>query len=198
MIQKIILASIKRLPFNSFRVFAYKFFLGYKIGNNTQIGKCVIKAAKVTIDNNVIIKDKNNIICNDLVIEDNVRIHSGNNITGSANFKIGENSRIINNHFIDLYNNVTLGSNTWLAGKDSQLWTHGSIHTKLGKDLSINIGDNVYVGSNVSIAPGVKIAGLNLIGLGSVVTENCMKTNNIIAGNPAKIVKGNMDWRIGW
>jgi len=89
--------------------------------------------------------------------------------------------------------------NTWLAGKGNQLWTHGSIHTKTGnKDLSITIGDNIYIGSNSSISPGVKIESLNLVGLGSVLTKSIESSNNIIAGNPATIIKENIDWRENW
>ncbi|APG64695.1 hypothetical protein LPB136_04670 [Tenacibaculum todarodis] len=196
--KKIFFAIVKRLPSNSLRVFFYRFFLGYKIGSNVKIGKCVINAKKVEIGNNVLIRGNNNISCNILKIDNGVSIHSGNKIIGSANFTIGKKSRIINDHFIDLYNNVTIGENTWLAGKNSQIWTHGSIHTKLDKDLTVFIGNNVYVASNVSIAPGVKIGNVNLIGLGSVVTKNYLETNSIIAGNPAKVVKNNIDWRKEW
>lgn len=117
---------------------------------------------------------------------------------GTANFTIGDNSRIINNHFIDLYNNVTIGSNSWLAGKNSQIWTHGSISTKQGKKLDVEIGDHVYIASNVNIAPGVKISDVNLVGLASVVTQSFNESETIILGNPSKVVKNNIDWRKNW
>ena len=196
--KKILFAIIKRLPTNSLRVFFYRFFFNYRIGKNVSIGKCVINAKKVDIGDNVLIRSDNNISCNVLKINDGVSIHSGNKIIGSANFTIGKQSRIINDHFIDLYNNVTIGENSWLAGKNSQIWTHGSIHTKSGKDLTVSIGNNVYIGSNTSIAPGVKIGAINLIGLGSVVTKSYTDSKTIIAGNPAIIVKENIDWRKEW
>jgi acetyltransferase-like isoleucine patch superfamily enzyme len=196
--KKILFAIVKRLPSNTLRVFFYRFIFKYRIGKNVRIGKCVINAKKVDIGDNVLIRDLNNISCNVLKINEGVSIHSGNKIIGSANFTIGKNSRVINNHFIDLYNNVTIGENSWLAGKSSQIWTHGSIHTKSGKDLNVIIGSNVYIGSNSSIAPGVNIGDINLIGLGSVVTKNYTDSGNIIAGNPAVIIKNNIDWRKDW
>lgn len=196
--KKILFAIVKRLPSNQLRVLMYRFFFQYKIGENVKIGKCVINAKKVEIGNNVLIRDHNNISCHILKIAEGVSIHSGNKIIGSANFTIGKNSRIINDHFIDVYNDVSIGENTWLAGKNSQIWTHGSIHTKTGKDLAVCIGDNVYVSSNVSIAPGVKIEAINLVGLGSVVTKSYLESNTIIAGNPAIVVKENIDWRKNW
>ncbi|WP_159947776.1 acyltransferase [Polaribacter septentrionalilitoris] len=189
---------ITRIPFNSLRVFIYEYFFKYKIGINVKIGKCVINAKSVTIGNNVMIRDDNHIACKTLKIGENVSIHSGNRFMGTANFTIGDNSRIINNHFIDLYNNVTIGSNSWLAGKNSQIWTHGSLSTKQGKKLDVEIGDHVYIASNVNIAPGVKISDVNLVGLASVVTQSFNESETIILGNPSKVVKNNIDWRKNW
>ncbi len=196
--RKIFFFVIKRLPSNYLRIQFYKLFFKYEIGSNVKIGKCVINAKNVIIGDGVLIRDNNHISCNNLKIDNNVSIHSGNFIMGTANFSIGKNSRIINNHFIDLYNNVTIGSNSWLAGKNSQIWTHGSINTKTGKKLDVTIGNYVYIGSNVSIAPGVKISNNNLIGLGSVVNKSFLDEKTIILGNPSKIVKTEVDWRKDW
>lgn len=177
----------------------YRTFFKYKIGSNTKIGKCIINVQNANIGNNVTIRSKSSITCKNLTIGSKTAIHSGNVIMGKSDFSIGENSRLINDHYIDVWNNVTIGSNTWLAGKRCQLWTHGSIHTKTrAKDLSITIGDNVYIGSGSFIAPGVTIANVNLIGLGSVVTASFNSENNIIAGNPAKVIKSEIDWRKNW
>ncbi|MDO3695130.1 hypothetical protein QVZ41_09770 [Wenyingzhuangia sp. chi5] len=196
--KKILFFIVKRLPSNYLRILFYKIFFKYKIGRSVKIGKSIINAKKVIIGDNVLIRDNNHISCNVLKIEKNVSIHSGNRIMGTADFSIGENSRIINNHFIDLYNNVVIGKNSWLAGKNSQIWTHGSVSTKLGKNLDVVVGDNVYIGSNVSIAPGVKIVDVNLVGLGTVVTQSFMKPKTIIIGNPSKVVKEDIDWRKDW
>ncbi len=196
---KILFKLIKYCPSSKIRVFIYKKIFKYKIGVNVHIGKSIINANDVIIGDNVIIRDNTTISCKNLKIGNNTAIHSGNVISGKNSFKIGENSRIINDHYIDLWNNVEIGNNTWLAGKRSQLWTHGSIHTKTkNKDLSIKIGDNIYIGSNSSISPGVKIESLNLIGLGSVVTKSIESSKNIISGNPASIIKTNIDWRENW
>ncbi len=77
---------------------------------------------------------------------------------------------------MDLWNDISLGNNTWIAGRGSQFWTHGSIHTKLGnKYLSIILKDNIYVGSSCCFAPGVIIENANLIGLGSVITKSFLE-----------------------
>ena len=194
----IIARIIMRLPGNSFRIFLYRKLLGYNIGRHVVIGKSVIICQSVRIGNNVVIKDFNELFCKSLVIGDNTKIGSGNRIAGRADFSIGTNSRVLIDHYIDVTRNVSIGNNTWLAGKGSQFWTHGSIHTKTGKKLTIQIKDDIYISSNCSIAPGVIIENGNLIGLGSVVTKSVKTTNNIIAGNPAEIVKENADWKENW
>ncbi len=197
--RSIILKVIKYMPFSSVKVFLLKFLFGYTIGHNVKIGKSIINCKKVIIGNNVRIADNNVFSCKELNIGSDTVIHSGNVFIGASVFSIGNNSRIINNHYFDLWNDIKIGNNTWIAGKNSQFWTHGSIHTKTNKkDLSISIKDNVYVGSSVCFAPGVKIESINLIGLGSVVTNSFIQSNCIIAGNSAKIIKENIDWRTNW
>ncbi|MBQ5379215.1 MAG: maltose O-acetyltransferase, partial [Paludibacteraceae bacterium] len=59
---------------------------------------------------------------------------------------------------------------------------------------AVSIGDNVWIGGNVTILPGVRI-GNNVtigdnctIGAGSVVTHD-IPANSIAVGNPAKVIK---------
>tara|TARA_R100000789_G_scaffold75378_1_gene70979 strand:- start:1069 stop:1668 length:600 start_codon:yes stop_codon:yes gene_type:complete len=198
--KRVFLAKIiKYSPFNWLRIFLYKTFFQYEIGKNVRIGKSFILCKSVKILENSIIGDNNFIFCKSLSVGANAKINSGNTIMGKAEFSIGENSRIINDHYFDLSNNISIGNNSWIAGKSSQFWTHGSIHTKKGnKDLSIIIRDNIYIGSKACFAPGVKIESLNLIGLGSVVHNSVSHIKNIIVGNPAEIIKKNIDWRDNW
>jgi acetyltransferase-like isoleucine patch superfamily enzyme len=198
-IKSIVLKIIKQLPFSALRVFLLRKLVGYSIGKNVIIGKAFISCEKVTIGDNVFIADNNFFSCKEINIGNDTKIQSGNGFIGGGIFTIGTDSRIINNHHFDLWNNIQIGNNTWIAGKNSQFWTHGSIHTKNGKkDLDIVINDNVYVGSSVCFAPGVKIASTNLVGLGSVVSGIFDKSETIIAGNPAKVVKQNINWRTNW
>lgn len=49
----------------------------------------------------------------------------------------------------------------------------------------IEIGDNVFIGSNTIILPGIKVGNNVLIGSGSVVTKD-IESNSVVVGNPAK------------
>ncbi len=50
------------------------------------------------------------------------------------------------------------------------------------------IGKNCFVGCNAIILPGIEIGDQVVIAAGSVVTKN-IKSNSLVAGNPAKILK---------
>ena len=52
----------------------------------------------------------------------------------------------------------------------------------------VTIGNDVWIGGNVTILPGVTIGDNCTIGAGSVVTRD-IPANSIAAGNPAKIIR---------
>ena len=194
-----LLIVIKHIPISSLKNELLRRLFKYEIGQNVKIGKSVINCNFVKIGDNVYIADRNVFSCEGITIGNNTSIHSGNSFRGNSNFTIGKDSRIINNHHFDLWNDINIGDRTWIAGISSQFWTHGSLDTKLNnKDLSINIGNDVYIGSSVKFSPGVKIKSLNLIGLGSVVSGPFLESETVILGNPAKVVKRDVDWRINW
>lgn len=54
--------------------------------------------------------------------------------------------------------------------------------------LKTKLGDNVLIGSNSTIFP-VQILNNVVIGAGSVVTKDCLKSRKVYFGNPAKLKK---------
>ena len=64
--------------------------------------------------------------------------------------------------------------------------------------LAINVQDNVWIGGNSTILPGVTIGKNAIVGAGSVVTKD-VPANTIVAGNPAQVIReiGEQD-RIEW
>lgn len=52
----------------------------------------------------------------------------------------------------------------------------------------IKIGDNVYIGNNVIILPGVTIGNNVVIGAGAVVSKS-IPDNSVAVGVPARVIK---------
>ncbi|MBN1797186.1 MAG: acyltransferase [Spirochaetales bacterium] len=62
------------------------------------------------------------------------------------------------------------------------------VKNKLICQKPVVINDDVWIGSNVVILPGVTIGASSIIGAGSVVTKD-VKNNTICAGVPAKAIR---------
>ena len=54
--------------------------------------------------------------------------------------------------------------------------------------LPITVGNNVWIGTNVSVLPGVTIGDNCMIGAGSVVNRN-IPSNVVAAGNPCRVLR---------
>ena len=52
----------------------------------------------------------------------------------------------------------------------------------------IEVGNNVWIGGNVVVLPGVKIGDNCVIGAGSVVVKD-IPENSVAVGNPCKVIK---------
>src|SRR5690606_26385380 len=80
---------------------------------------------------------------------------------------------------------------------DVKFFTHGGgwVFREKYPDMDtfgkIVIGNNVYVGNNSLILPGVIIGNNVIVGAGSVVTKS-IPEGSVVAGNPAKII-GTLD-----
>src|SRR6202022_2726891 len=58
--------------------------------------------------------------------------------------------------------------------------------------LGAPVEDDVSIGANATILPGLKIGAGSLIGAGSVVTKN-VEPGSVVAGSPAKRIKAVAD-----
>lgn len=52
----------------------------------------------------------------------------------------------------------------------------------------ITVGDDVYIGNNVIILPGVKIGNKVIIGAGAIVSHD-IPDNSVAVGIPARVIK---------
>jgi len=116
--------------------------------------------------------------------------------TSFVNLKFGNNGTIgMNCQLYSYGNGIEIGDN-FLIG--SNFVIHTSEHNFQNANLPIieqgcsykkvKIGNNVYIGSNVSILSGVRIDDNIIIATGSVVTKN-LESGWIYGGIPAKKIK---------
>lgn len=114
-----------------------------------------------------------------LTIGDNTFIGEFNNIRATGGeIRIGNNCNI-SQHCTLVASNHSIAKGINIS---EQRWDE----TKVG----IFIGNDVWIGANSVILPGVTIGDGAVVGAGSVVTKN-IPANAIVAGNPAKVIK----WR---
>lgn len=88
---------------------------------------------------------------------------------------------------------VVIGDNCQLAPNVSIYTAGHPVHpdtrnTAYEYGIEVTIGDNVWIGGNTVICPGVHIGSNTVIGAGSVVTKDIPEWV-IAAGNPCKVIR---------
>lgn len=124
---------------------------------------------------------------NNVRIQKNVYIGSGNNVSIGNDCQINELVRL---------DNVAIGNNVMIARECIIL---GKMHENNSTEIPMNlqgvkavektiIEDDVWLGLRVIIMPGIKIAKGTIIAAGAVVTRDT-EPNSIYGGVPARKIK---------
>ena len=122
-----------------------------------------------------------------LYIEPPFRCDYGCNISVGENFYANYDCIILD------VCNVNIGNNVFFAPRVN-IFTAGHPvcaevrNTMLEFGKPVNIGNNVWVGGNTVINPGITIGNNVVIGSGSVVTKD-IPDNVIAVGNPCKVLR---------
>ena len=108
------------------------------------------------------------------------------------NIEIGENFYSNHNLVILDANKVTFGNNVQI-GPNCGFYTSGhpidkEVRRKVEFAKPITIGNDVWIGGNVCVMPGVTIGDNTVIGAGSVVTKD-IPSNVVAVGNPCRVIK---------
>jgi maltose O-acetyltransferase len=88
---------------------------------------------------------------------------------------------------VDIGNHVLIGPNVQIYTATHPLDAK-TRNSWLEFAKPVSIGNNVWIGGNAVICPGVSIGDGAVIGAGAVVTKS-VPENVVVAGNPAKIIK---------
>ena len=112
---------------------------------------------------------------------------------------MGENCSVVPNVVFTDPSHVSLGNNVALTG--CMIFGHGggiamlrrAYGVSLDKVGKVVIHDNVFIGHNAMIMPGVTIGPNAMVGAGSIVTRD-VPPNSIVVGAPAKPVSSLDDY----
>jgi acetyltransferase-like isoleucine patch superfamily enzyme len=149
------------------------------------------KGARLVIGNNVTLNSRNRGY--------HINMHSPVKLFADgpgAEIRIGDNTRI-HGTCIHATRSITVGRNCLIAGNCQLMDGSGHdlsfssvenrINTK-GISKPIVIEDNVWIGANSIILPGVRIGNGSVIAAGSIVTRD-IPPMVVAGGNPARVIK---------
>ncbi len=170
-----------------------------RLNNHSKL--CICSSKDCNIDS-VYIGDKSSVTVGKEAIVDirNCEINNESKINiYSGSLKI-EDTYIGEHSVIHTYKNIQIGSGTIISWNVSIM--DGDGHSVLHNEDSnrpqdIIIDKNVWIGNNSIILKGVTIGEGSVVAAGSVVTKN-VPPRTIVAGNPAKVIKENINWKYSY
>lgn len=190
---------ISRLPLGRLRVFLYRVLLGYRIDGGW-IGRGSVIAVDEFVAEDIQIGNRNRIVgpfafnagkgCrighdNEVSCENWVMGAEFRRSHYARKLVLGDRVMFTSGHFVDVVGEVRIGDQTWLAGRGSQIWSHG-----LGVvERDVRIGANCYIGSAVRICPGASVPDDSVLAMGSVLTKTIGVRKCLIGGVPAKVIR---------
>ena len=200
-IKKLLALGVSLLPTSGLRSFGYRALLGYAIGAGTRIGfravigvesfrcgeRCVIGRSctfwgpmRVSIGDQVSIGRWNHFETPGIAASPERA-----SMNYARRLNIGANVLIHEAHYFDLYGAITIGEGTWIAGRDTQFWTHGASVT----ERDITLGAGCYIGSAARFAPGSGLGDRVVAGLGAVISGKIGGNDIVVGGVPAKMLR---------
>ena len=119
-------------------------------------------------------------------------VHFGHSVYANFNLPLVDNCDIYVGNQVMFGPNVTVSTGTHPI--------HPTLRSKQAQyNVPIHIEDNVWIGANSVILPGVRIGENSVIGAGSVVTKD-IPANVIAVGSPCKVMReiNEHDLHIKW
>lgn len=125
----------------------------------------------------------------DVFMNNKIKLYFGNNV------QINDYVHIAAGEFVSIGNNVLIASKVFISDI-----SHGNYNGEnqdppdsISKDRKlitkpVIIEDNVWIGENVGVLPGVTIGKSSIIGANSLVSKS-IPQNVIAVGNPIKVIK---------
>jgi len=180
---------------------------GVIVHRNTRVGKNCYLSKNSSLSKNVILGDNvrvgENCKLRNIKIGNNSMIESGVKVVGTGKefIIIGKECYIGVNNILDTSDSITIGDFVHIAGPSTALWCHTSVEMcmnsipldDVGRDKyrptkPIIVENNVYIGGNSTIYPGVTISNHSIVAPNSAVDKD-IKSNTLVGGVPATKIK---------
>ncbi len=111
----------------------------------------------------------------------------GLHISVGENFLANYNVTILDIAPVNIGDYVMIGPNTLISTVNHPMTPMGR-RKHLGIAKPVTIGNDVWIGGNVTILPGVTIGNNVVIAAGAVVTHD-VPDNSLVGGVPAKVIR---------
>lgn len=157
----------------------------------TGLPSILLRGGTITIGNNVTLNSRS--------YGYHINMHSPIKLATSmpdAKIIIGDNSRL-HGTCVHAYKSIEIGKNCLIAANcqiiDSNRHelSFEKPESRLNNTTSakpVKISDNVWIGANSIVLPGVTIGEGSVIAAGSIVTKN-VDAFTLVGGNPAKVIR---------
>ena len=122
-----------------------------------------------------------------IYIEPPFRCDYGKHIEIGDNFYANSGCIIIDVAKVKIGDNVMFGPNVAVITAGHPIH-HEIRNTRFEYGIPVTIGDNVWIGANAVLLPGVHIGDNTVIGAGSVVTKG-IPSGVVAVGNPCRTIK---------
>ncbi len=120
-------------------------------------------------------------------IQPSFNCDNGKNISVGEDFLTNYNVTILDIAKVSIGNYCMIGPNTLITTVGHPLMPKGR-REKKAKGEPVNIGNDVWIGGNCTILPGITVGNNVVIAAGAVVTKD-VPDNCVVAGVPARIIK---------
>lgn len=175
---------------------------GFVEGNNNNI---VIDNCSYPSSINLRINGNNNVIHIETLIRADVRVEVGTRVPAHrTNLSIGKGTSIEPGAAFLLVTSgskIHIGSDCLIAadlrircGEMPHLLFSKSSGEYVGVSEGVHIGDHVWIGERVYLTKNASVAKGCVIAACSVVTKRFAEPDAIVGGNPARIVKRDVEW----
>ncbi len=125
------------------------------------------------------------------------RIGPGSHLRIEGNFTMGGSSYISGKSNITCREELKIGRDSAIAWGVDIMDTNMHHHVIEGElqnyEAPVVIGDDVWIGANATILPGVTIENNAIVAANSVVTGT-VESGTMVAGNPASVVATDVCW----